>query len=298
MLQEEIRSDAMLQEEMIQPEYEKKGYLKETYRLFYLKDQEPKEYENHYHEFDKIIFCISGTVRYTIEGKSYDLLPNDIVLVHNGDVHKVLISNDTPYERIVFYLSPNRLSKYDYKSFHIDECFQLAKKRYSNVIRTQEWKQNHLYQTAMLLKDSLLRENSQDDEYLYRKTLFLQFMIHLNRAMKEEQVIYVDTLHCNRKIVEIIRYINEHLTEEMKIETLASGFYISKYHMMRLFKAETGYTIGNYINHKRLLYARGLLLQGESVTQACFLSGFQDHSTFSRAYKQLFGVTPVKSRLL
>ena len=69
-------------------------------------------------------------------------------------------------------------------------------------------------------------------------------------------------------------------------------FYISKYYMMRLFKQETGYTLGHYISQKRLLLAKELLSSGVSVTQACFDCGFKDYSTFSRAYKQLFDETP------
>ena len=54
----------------------------------------------------------------------------------------------------------------------------------------------------------------------------------------------------------LLRYINHNLTEDLSIETLARKYYLSKYHMMRKFKEETGYTIHNYIISKRLLLAR------------------------------------------
>ena len=62
--------------------------------------------------------------------------------------------------------------------------------------------------------------------------------------------------------------------------------------MMRLFKQETGYTIGNYISSKRLLLAKELILSGMPATQACFDCGYKDYSTFSRAYKKNFGKSP------
>ena len=102
----------------------------------------------------------------------------------------------------------------------------------------------------------------------------------------------------NKKIVEIIRYINDHLTEEVSIDMLAEKFYISKYHMMRQFKEETGYTIGNYINQKRLLMAREWLKRGESVTKVYLDCGFKDYSTFVRAYKKLFDEVPSKRGIL
>ena len=89
-----------------------------------------------------------------------------------------------------------------------------------------------------------------------------------------------------------MHYINGHLTDHLDIDTLAGIFYISKYYMMRLFKAETGYTIGSYITYRRLLFARELILDGMPITEACFASGFRDYSTFSRAYKSEFSEAP------
>lgn len=76
------------------------------------------------------------------------------------------------------------------------------------------------------------------------------------------------------------------------MDDLSARVYLSKYYMMRLFKAETGYTIGKYITYRRLLLARSLILKGVPITQACLSSGFQDYSTFSRAYKTEFQESP------
>lgn len=117
-------------------------------------------------------------------------------------------------------------------------------------------------------------------------------MIHLNRATQKNSLEFLDTADYNEKIIDIIRYISEHLSEELSIDHLAQKFYISKYHMMRQFKQETGYTIGNYISSKRLLLAKELILNHTPVMQACFDCGYKDYSTFSRAYRQLFHESP------
>ena len=87
-------------------------------------------------------------------------------------------------------------------------------------------------------------------------------MIHLNRAAIKNRVEFLDTSLYNPKIVDLIQYINQHLTESLDVDFLSSRVYLSKYYMMRLFKAETGYTIGNYITYRRLLLARTLILDG------------------------------------
>ena len=59
----------------------KRGYLRERFRLFHLKDSDAPAFDFHYHDFDKIIFQLGGKVTYNVEGRSYFLKPYDILLV-------------------------------------------------------------------------------------------------------------------------------------------------------------------------------------------------------------------------
>lgn len=279
-------------------EYEKRGYLNEDFKIFYLEDIAPAEIEYHYHDFDKILVFFKGNITYTIEGKSYTLIPGDIILVPQGDTHKVESEKNSIYARLVIYLSPQYLSSIVENEKSLRDCFLHAKERYSNVVRLNEKGKGQLSVLAAGMRDDIRKKEKIGFDILFQRTCLLQFLISLNRKMQDESLHFVNTNQCDKKIVEIIQYLNYHLTEEISIEGLADRFFVSKYHMMRRFKAETGYTIGNYINQKRLLYARELLKQGESVTKVYLDSGFKDHSTFVRAYKQMFHEVPSKRGLL
>ena len=89
-----------------------------------------------------------------------------------------------------------------------------------------------------------------------------------------------------------MQYLSQPPTESVSIDDLAARFYISKYHMMRRFRQETGYTIHHYLMEKRLMLAQQLLRTGAPLAQVCFDVGYQDYSTFSRAYKNHFGRAP------
>lgn len=117
------------------------------------------------------------------------------------------------------------------------------------------------------------------------RLLCLEFLVELNRASMDDKAQYLPTGVLNYRVSGLISYINEHLDEDLSIGTLSSLSCISPYHMMRIFKEETGCTIGNYITEKRLIYARDLLSEGVNATDACFRSGFSHYSTFLRAYK-------------
>ena len=246
--------------------------------------------EYHYHDFDKITIFIKGNVNYMVEGKSYELIPYDIVLVKHNDIHRLIVDNSTVYERIIVYISPNFINAYQTDSYDLSYCFQKAEEEHSNVLRIPSLERSSLFRFITQLEKSF-----SDDGYaagLYRQVLFLEFMIHLNRAARKNRLEFIDTDNCNVKVLDILRYINENLGRDLSIDHLADTFYISKYYMMRLFKQETGYTMGRYISQKRLLLAKDLILSGVPSTQACFDCGFKDYSTFSRSYKALFGESP------
>ena len=94
------------------------------------------------------------------------------------------------------------------------------------------------------------------------------------------------------KVVSLLQYLNLHLAEPLSIDDLSARFYISKYHMMRRFRQETGYSIHGYLSEKRLLLAQQLLSRGASPSEVFTQVGYQDYSTFSRAYKKQFGRGP------
>ena len=93
-------------------------------------------------------------------------------------------------------------------------------------------------------------------------------------------------------MVEWMRYLDRHYAEDFNMDELAERFFISKYHMMRLFRAETGFTIHTYLQQRRLLAARQLIERGMLATEACYRCGFRSYSSFTRAYSKHFGTTP------
>lgn len=268
---------------------DKQGYLHDDFRLFHLKSTGKQEFKFHYHEFDKIIIFLSGSVTYQIEGRSYELQPYDIVLVNHNEIHRPEIDMTVPYERIVVYLSTDFLQSYD-----LSECFANARSTRSHVLRMHNPASRTLFQTIKRLEHAASEGGYANA--LYCKVLFLEFMIQLNRTAQNQKLDYADTFSADLRILEIMDYIKEHLGESLDVDHIADAFHISRYHLMRLFKQATGCTLARYITSKRLLAARELLNTDLPLTEICFRCGFQNYSTFSRAYQSEFGENPRTTR--
>lgn len=264
---------------------EKTGYLKEDFRLFHINDQTKKDFSYHYHDFHKIIVFISGKVTYHIEGKAYHLKPRDILLVSQGAIHKPEIDPSVPYERYIFWIRD------DLSCQELNTCFQKANDRSFNLVRADSALQERLKDLLPEIEQTL--QNKHFGDTVLRNALFTQFMIYINRIfLRTSSSPDEKTYSSDTQVEQLLKYINRNLSENLSIDQLANRFFFSKYHMMRKFKNETGYTIHNYITSKRLLMARSLISQGMPVMKAAQASGFHDYTTFVRAYKTQFGKAP------
>lgn len=271
-------------------EYKKTGYLHDNFKIFHLTDTRKKEFSFHYHDFNKILILLNGDVTYTIEGRSYTLAPNDIVFVGAGEVHKPTIESNTPYERIVIYVSPDFLNSYQKADADLNTCFYQAHKEESHVLRIKSFANSKLNHAIKKLEASLTDKDFANE--LFHEITFLEFMIELNRASLCDAISYIRNTAANKTILSVIEYLNAHLTEDINIDLLAEQFFLSRYYLMHSFKEETGYTIGNYLATKRLLLAKELIATGRSITEVCYACGYKNYSTFSRAYKKTFGKSP------
>lgn len=270
---------------------EKTGYLNEDFRIFHIKDQTKKEFSYHYHDFHKVVIFISGKAAYHIEGKSYQLKPWDILLVDRHAIHRPEIDPSVPYERFILWI------KNDLPQSDLLKCFQKANDRSYNLIRLNPDVQEKLKDILLEIEASAHTDGFCKD--ILTQSLFLQFMVYLNRIFLEKQYIIDPRSYTfDSQIDSLLRYINHNLDENLSVENLASKYYVSKYHLMRKFKEETGYTIHSYIVNKRLLLARTMISQGTPILKAAQESGFREYSTFARAYRKQFGKAPSDDTLI
>ncbi len=267
-------------------QYEVRGYLKEPFRLFHLADSRREHIEYHYHTFHKIIILLAGRAGYAIEGERYDLSPGDFVLVGRGSIHRPEVREDDFYERMILYISPAYLASLSTEDCDLEGCFRQAQTAFRYVYRDEGGSRvRQLFETLA----RTVREGGYGAALLERAQ-FLELMVEVNRVCLGGH--QVQATAGDSKVVALLQYLNLHLTEELSIDQLAERFYISKYHMMRRFRQETGYSIHGYLTEKRLLLAQRLLAQGASPSEAGEQTGYQDYSTFSRAYKKHFGRGP------
>lgn len=95
------------------------------------------------------------------------------------------------------------------------------------------------------------------------------------------------------RIQKCLTYIRKNINQNIKIDMLAEIVCLSRDHLIRLFKKETGLTPIQYINIKKMEKAQLLLVSGNmSIKEIAFMLSYEDHSYFIRLFKKITGKTP------
>ena len=187
---------------------------------------------------------------------------------------------------VAWYIAPQYLASLGTEDCDLEECFRQAQDSFRYVYRDEGGSRvRQLFETLA----RTVRQGGYGAALLERAQ-FLELMVEVNRVCRGGH--QVQAASGDSKVVALLQYLNLHLTEELTIDQLSERFYVSKYHMMRRFRRETGYSIHGYVTEKRLLLAQRLLAQGASPSEVGAQVGYQDYSTFSRAYKKQFGRGP------
>ena len=271
-----------------QKEIGKRGYLLGDFRLFHLKDDKGTEMEFHYHEFCKLVLLVSGQGEYTVEDRHYALKTGDILLIGNGQIHRPEFVRGLEYERIILYISPEFLEKLSSEGCDLKQLFDGI---HGHVLRLREHKYQKITELAKLLEKELNKDSY--GKKIMVNSLLLQLLVKLGRYRDKGQIMLAEKPEVtDLRIARLLTFMENHLSEPLSVDDLSEAVFMSRYHMMRLFKKETGQSVYDYLTERRLFFARELIRQGVPATESCFQAGFGSYSSFTRAYGKRFGTTP------
>ena len=244
----------------------------------------------HYHTFYEIYYFAAGDADYLVEGKEYHLTPNSLILLSPNMFHGVRVNSDVPYIRYAVHFDPGILPP-ERRNMLISSFPGNQK----NSPREAFYEHTEDYQLEIYLKHLVSSERYQpiisDKQY---STIFLEALLAQISMMSQTLRPTRITYSAPDTITDIIRYLNNHLTESISLDSLSSQFFISKYYMNRAFKKATGTTVMDYLTYKRIVMARQLMLNGDSASAAAQKCGFGDYSSFYRAYRKVMGYSPSK----
>lgn len=266
--------------------------LSEDFELFYYSDLNFSGVKKHSHDYYEFYFFTEGNISMFIEETEYRPKSGDVLLIPPGITHHLEIRDKSiPYQRYVFWIS----KKYYQRLSDISED-------YTYIMQQAVSQKKYIYHNDMINFNTIqallhrVIAEIHSNRYGHMTKLFLcvdDLLLHLNRMAYESH--HTNQISQNRTLYEdLMRYIEGHLTDDLSLDDLAGKFFVSKYHIAHVFKDYMGISIHKYITKKRLSMCKdAILYENESNISKIFsLYGFKDYSSFYRAFKKEFGVSP------
>lgn len=271
--------------------FETRQYMVDPYFEFHhYYDEEPLSVPLHQHTFYELYFFISGNVSYHIEGKDYHLLPGDILITNDMDIHGPVIMPGLPYERIVIWLSPAFFDALAPLGTPFRDFFTETASRDYRLIRPDPRSGRRLMDLCGQIAD-LKHDENFAGKALYGAKM-IELLAYLGRAVQETPDLAMPDVTEDERINKVLEYINGRLTEDLSLKEISEAFYISDKYLCRRFRKYTGLSVYSYITKKRLITARNMIRDGAPVLTACMDSGFNDYSNFLKVFKREFGHLP------
>lgn len=258
--------------------------------IFYYEDKELHPVSSHKHEHYELYFFISGQVSCQIDDQTYPLSYGDLCLMPPGIYHRPIFNGlDTTYKRIVLWISPECFARLKESYENIDYCFTYA-------IEQQKYCFPNDSGTAQLLFSKLydLIEEYHATSAFYQELLecyACSFLLQLNRILQSGP-FSIGNESQKPLFSQICDYIHAHLEEDLTLDSLAKQFYVSKYYIAHVFKENMGVSTHQYILKGRIHASKGSILSGMPLQDVSQYYGFSNYSTFFRAFKNEFGISP------
>ena len=267
--------------------------LSKDYEIYYYSDLRFQSVGSHSHDYYEFYFFVEGAVTMEVGGRRYPLAVGDVVVVPPGVPHRAVLRDPAaPYRRFVFWLSREYAEALAAESVDTVFCLRRAEAGRSH------WHFDVLSFNS--LRGSLfdLLDELHADRFGRQAQVDLdirQLLLRLSRLIHEQtdKSSHRETVS---KYEAITAFIDARLEEDLSLDRLAREFYLSKYYIAHLFQNSVGLSVHQYVIKKRLAACRSAIQCGAKVSEVCLAYGFRDYSSFYRAFRKEYGMSPSDCR--
>jgi AraC-like DNA-binding protein len=237
-------------------------------------------YPRHFHDYYALCVIEQGVQSFTHQDARHFTPPGGVILINPGAVHTGEAADEHGFQMRCIYptLSHMQMAVYELTGRHQGLPF------FQDVRVDSPWARNSLLSLHKIL---MQEENILEAESRFTWTLS-QLVKRYARLRFGEQ-----KLGNERKAVQQARrFIEECFAEGVSLNELAAYVSLSRYHLLRSFRAEVGMPPYAYLESVRIRHAQQLIESGKPLAEVAAKVGFSSQSHFTERFKRIIGVTP------
>ena len=239
-------------------------------------DKEGVMVDHHWHDYYEILYVVDGKAHQTIDGEQFVISPRDIVVIEPGEVHATS-SLSASCNIIVILFLPNAFLQ---QMGHLHGDYLKSPYACHKEIHAIFLKINTEYTQKQRGYESIL------NGCVYE---FLGYLNRINRAQEADDEKENDI----GRMRIAFSYIDEHIGTPLHLTEVSAIVGYSPAYFSKLFKKTAGQSFKAYIDNAKMLKAkRFILFENLSISETASGLGYEDVSTFCRAFKRVNGFSP------
>jgi len=243
----------------------------------------------HYHDFFEVQLYSSDAGTLVLNGQDYRIKRGDIVMINLFEPHMLLVDPTTYQDRYCISFNPNFILSSCSEKSNLLKIFNRGSR--DNPIAHLGEDDFNRYINILKRFNHISIKHGRD---LLERSMLYEIMANLyNDFYDDHQASAVD-LQSFTTIIKLVRFIDDHIAEDLSLERLAAEVNFSKFYTCRVFKKYTGYTLNKYIVSKRIERSKVLLKESMSISDISKSSGFNNYSYFYKTFKKSYGINPAE----
>lgn len=241
-------------------------------------------YAPHSHTQWSIGAITGGESSYQYREDLFHVRAGDLVLMNPEWVHSCNPIDNQPWAYLMLYVDTGWLTDLRFRA-------GLLPAPYWQDIATATLSEPVWYRRYCRMAECLM--DAQRD-LLDKQTEVVEFLSDLMHELARQPVVQQpkapDTL------TELARYLDNHMAEDISLDTLCEISGYSAGHLIRAFRQYFGLTPHAYLLNRRIQLGRLELASGTPIAEAALNAGFADQPHFQRTFKRLMAATPNQYR--
>lgn len=236
---------------------------------------------NEIHPYHEILYYMGGDVTFLSEQFQEELTCGTLLIIPKETYHQFCIRNQNAYTRLVL----------NFPDISDAEGLIASTMTEIKIVKNlSEPLRNILDRMCQVI----CGDSSMESRSVFLNGAFLVILAELNFGNLE--MMSPHYRESDQLISKCIRYIERNFASDISAEKLAREMNVSTSTLFHCFKKELGISLYRYIIQKRLIYAHKRIMEKEKPTKIYLECGYNDYSSFYKAYLKMFGQPPSGDR--
>ncbi len=235
--------------------------------------------EREIHAYHEILYCEDASLVFYTENQKTQMCGEHLFIIPKGKYHMFDLSCAKEFKRLKISIPDHVIKAASVGIFSSDVCALPSISQFS----------------ALLINNvcCAMQSGGETVDEFYVSSAVMMLIAELNTLKMRSGANRAEN-GGNKTIRRIIEYVSESLESDLSVKALAKISNVSMSYLTHEFQKEVGISLHGYIVQKRMVYAKELIDSGEKPTKIYMECGYNDYSSFYKAYCLFHGIPPSK----